>query len=269
MKFVNKKISGIPFVSEFSKHLSKKELIMGWGRKPSYFRAKAYAEKHKLQCISLEDGFIRSLGLGKEGYPPLSLVVDESGIYFDATQSSDLEKIIQQPENQHNIARAKRAIQQILDYGITKYNQKFDSINPVYFNTGRHILVVDQTFGDQSIQYAGANVDSFRSMLKVALESHPDATIWVKVHPDVIAGKTKGHFTSADLIHPQIKICSQNYNPLELLQYVDDVYVFPFVEAADVVSVGNLSFVENEIDGTSMVFYVQPVTYIFSFSIYR
>lgn len=223
--FSNKKISKIPNIHAFLNSRSHHKTIIGWGRKPSYFRAKAYAEKHKLQCISLEDGFIRSLGLGKEGYPPLSLVVDESGIYFDATQSSDLEKIIQQPENQHDIARAKRAIQQILDYGITKYNQKFDSINPVYFNTGRHILVVDQTFGDQSIQYAGANVDSFRLMLKVALESHPDATIWVKVHPDVIAGKTKGHFTSADLIHPQIKICSQNYNPLELLQYMDDVYV--------------------------------------------
>ena len=80
--FSNKKISKIPNIHAFLNSRSHHKTIIGWGRKPSYFRAKAYAEKHKLQCISLEDGFIRSLGLGKEGYPPLSLVVDESGIYF-------------------------------------------------------------------------------------------------------------------------------------------------------------------------------------------
>ncbi|WP_111895782.1 capsular polysaccharide biosynthesis protein [Acinetobacter sp. MB5] len=223
--FPNKKISKIANLHVFLNGRCDHKAVVGWGRKPSYFHAKEYAKKHNLQCISLEDGFIRSLGLGKEGYPPLSLVVDESGIYFDATQVSDLEKVIQQPENQHDIFRAKRAIQQILDHGITKYNQKFVPIPENYFSTGQHILVADQTFGDQSIQYAGANVDSFKAMLKVALEHHPDATIWVKVHPDVIAGKAKGHFSSTELQHPQIHICSENYNPIELLQYMDDVYV--------------------------------------------
>lgn len=52
-------------------------------------------------------------------------------------------------------------------------------------------------------------------------------------------------------------------------EYVDDVYVFPFVEAADVVSVGNLSFVENEVDGTSVVFYIEPVAHILTLSVDR
>lgn len=86
---------------------------MGWGRKKSFFKAKAYAEKHKLQVLCLEDGFIRSLGLGKDGYAPLSIVVDETGIYFDAFQTSDLENLILQNEDLELNTRAKKLINKI------------------------------------------------------------------------------------------------------------------------------------------------------------
>lgn len=52
-------------------------------------------------------------------------------------------------------------------------------------------------------------------------------------------------------------------------EYVDDVDVFPFVEAADVVSVGNLTFVEDKVDGTSVVFYIEPVAHILTLSVDR
>ncbi|WP_324646795.1 capsular polysaccharide biosynthesis protein [Acinetobacter sp. MD2] len=203
----------------------KQSAIIGWGRKPSFFRAEKYAQQHGIPCICLEDGFIRSLGLGKEGYPPLSLVVDEQGIYFDATKSSDLEKIILKNYNDDDLVRAKAAIEKIVTYGITKYNQKFIQINSNDFCQGEHILVVDQTLGDQSIQYAGATPDSFKVMLNQAIRNHPKATIWMKVHPDVVAKKAKGHFDLTALQHPNIKICSENYNPIQLLKCMNEVYV--------------------------------------------
>lgn len=208
-------------------HLKLKENgVFGWGRKKSFFKAKSYAEKHNLNVICLEDGFIRSLGLGKEGYDPLSLVVDETGIYFDAYQASDLENLIVLEEKECLNLRAKKNIHTIISHGITKYNQKFEGLDTKIFATDKkHILVVDQTFGDQSIKYAGAETSTFKKMLKQAIYNHPNAIVWVKIHPDVLAKKSQGHFNLEDLKHPQVKVLTQNFNPIELLKFFQDVYV--------------------------------------------
>lgn len=197
----------------------------GWGRKKSFFKAQTLAKTKGLKSLCLEDGFIRSLGLGKDGYPPFSLVIDEVGIYFDAFQSSDLEKFIISDENKERKVRAKSAIDTILQCGITKYNQKFEILNHSLFSNKKNILVVDQTYGDQSIKYAGATPDTFKNMLQQACRDHPDATIWVKTHPDVVAGKAKAHFNKDDLSHPNIQTLVSVVNPIELLKHMDEVYV--------------------------------------------
>ena len=51
--------------------------------------------------------------------------------------------------------------------------------------------------------------------------------------------------------------------------YLNQVDVLPFIETADVVRFGCLSFMENQVDGTGMVFHIEPVAYIFSLSIHR
>lgn len=205
---------------------SYKNMMAGWGRKKSFFQARDLARKKGLKVICLEDGFIRSLGLGKEGYPPLSLVVDQIGIYFDALKPSDLENLILEPECDELNIHARNAIQTILKSGVTKYSQKFQKIDSAkFYSQSKNILVIDQTFGDQSIHYAGATSDTFKKMLQQACVDHPKATIWVKTHPDVMAGKAEAHFTQQDLRHSQIKILIEAYNPLELLQHIDEVYV--------------------------------------------
>ncbi|AOA59202.1 capsular polysaccharide biosynthesis protein [Acinetobacter larvae] len=206
------------------KRLKQHREIAGWGRKASFFRAQRYAAQYGLDCICLEDGFIRSLGLGKAGYPALSLVMDRRGIYFDALQTSDLEQLIAQMQ-QHDAPRALSAIATIKSYGITKYNQKFEAFHAALFAGQKNILVVDQTFGDQSIHYAGARPATFQYMLQQALQDHPDAVIWVKTHPDVLAGRAQGHFQAQDLQHPRIQTLTANYNPFALLQAMDEVYV--------------------------------------------
>lgn len=198
----------------------------GWGRKKSFFKAQAWAKQHGTALLCLEDGFIRSMGLGKQGFAPLSIVADRQGIYFDATVSSDLEQLIQQPEQVAQNLRAEKAIAKILAHGLTKYNQKFAAIDRSVFSpSARHILVVDQTFADQSIRYAGATENTFQAMLRQACQDHPDAHIWIKTHPDVIAGRAKAHLSQADLTEPRIQFLAQQCNPLELLQEMDEVYV--------------------------------------------
>lgn len=225
--FSNRKIQNIPGVQYFLKEETclAGPVFVGWGRKASFERAQYLAQKHKAICLCVEDGFIRSLGLGKQGYPPLSLVVDRTGIYFDARQSSDLEQLIVQAECDQAKLRAQHAIEQIVCYQLSKYNQKYTTIDPNVFDEQKNILVVDQTVGDSSIQCAGASAASFQYMLKQARLEHPQAKIWVKTHPDVLAGKAKGHFCDADFAQVDAFVLSENYNPIELLQLMDEVYV--------------------------------------------
>ena len=53
-----------------------------------------------------------------------------------------------------------------------------------------------------------------------------------------------------------------------LYYHFNDVDILPLVETADVVSVGNLSLVENKVYGTGMVFHEQPVAHILTLAIY-
>ena len=67
------------FQSEPSSHRP----AMAWGAGP-----------HADGVHHLEDGFLRSKGLGAQLVPPLSLVLDRKGIYFDPSRPSDLETLI-------------------------------------------------------------------------------------------------------------------------------------------------------------------------------
>ena len=49
--------------------------------------------------------------------------------------------------------------------------------------------------------------------------------------------------------------------------HLDDVDVFPFVETADVVGLGDYSLMENEVNGTCMVLNEQPVANILTLAI--
>lgn len=55
----------------------------------------------------MEDGFLRSSGLGSDLLPPLSLVLDKRGIYYDATRPSDLEVLLN--HSQLTLAQKMRA----------------------------------------------------------------------------------------------------------------------------------------------------------------
>ena len=58
----------------------------------------------------------------------------------------------------------------------------------------------------------------------------------------------------------------QSINSLDY--HLDDIDVLPLVETADVVSLGNLTLVENHIDGTGMIYYIQPVAHVLTLTIY-
>ncbi|UTD55498.1 capsular polysaccharide biosynthesis protein [Halomonas sp. MS1] len=229
---INALASFLPEYSHFSRIRplsSKPNAVIGWGLKPTSDGARHYAARHGLPYVALEDGFLRSLGLGVEGYQPHSMVVDYTGIYYDASRPSDLENWLNHATfDVEELAQATRCIEQLSRYRLSKYNHAPDYSLPVAGTDtvfgNDNVLVVDQTAGDASIHYGGANADSFRQMLACALNNHPDADIFIKVHPDVIAGKKQGHLADAH-DHPRCHIISDNINPWALFDRVKTVYV--------------------------------------------
>ena len=50
---------------------------------------------------------------------------------------------------------------------------------------------------------------------------------------------------------------------------LDDIDILPFVETADVVRLGNLSVMENHVDGAGMVFHEEPVAHVLALAVDR
>lgn len=198
---------------------------LGWGNKRSNRRAKALAALAAHSAtLQLEDGFIRSIGLPRDNYPVWSVIYDPVGIYYNACEPSYLEQLIQSSHfDQATLARASACMALICQHNISKYNHAPDLQLDAAADK-KHILVVDQTKGDLSISASGASAETFQHMLQVALETHPDAVIWVKTHPEVSARHKQGHF-KPDHSNQRIRYITTAANPLSLLKQMDEVYV--------------------------------------------
>lgn len=191
---------------------------IGWGRKPSGRRARVRASANGARCLLLEDGFLRSLYPGASS-PTCSLVVDDRGIYYDASQPSRLEGLISTPLQPEEQARARQLIERWRRAGISKYNY---APAPASLPAQPYVLVVDQTANDASVQFGQADGDSFRRMLESALQTYPDCKILVKEHPEVALGRKRGYLGL---------ILDHGGNPrVERLQ--DDVHVVPLIRGA-------------------------------------
>lgn len=194
-----------------------------WGFRPSARKPAEMAQAARLPVVRLEDGFIRSLGLGVQGCPPLSMVVDYQGMYYDASTPSTLETLIKDSAGNAPLAdEARQLMADIVSYDLSKYNQAAPW-RPDGWD-GKQVLVVDQTVGDVSVSKGNASPASFTEMLETARRENPDARILVKVHPDVLCGKKAGYFAGLKN-DAQIQLFAQDVSPQSLLRHMDKVYV--------------------------------------------
>ncbi len=213
-----------PFFSRF--FLDEKTIFYGWGRKKSAFKALSLAKKYQKKAVFLEDGFLRSLGLGLENAPSFSLVEDDLGIYYDATCASKLEKIIleidlSKDESLKN--KAQRAINLIKELEISKYNDNLNLPQDFFKKTDKkRILIIAQTSNDLSLKYSYAQNFSTQHLINDALKEQ-GAEIYLKIHPDILTGKKKADFDIKSLPE-NVRVISQNYNPIALLKHFDKVY---------------------------------------------
>lgn len=196
--------------------------VIAWGRKPSATAASIFAIRHGLSLLRLEDGFLRSVCLGSQE-PPLSIVLDAIGIYYDASAPSSLEALIANPLTEIQQSRARTLVGAWRAARVSKYNhaREFSGELPV-----RYVLVVDQTLGDASIRYGLADSSSFQLMLDAALAENPDCTVLLKVHPEVMAGRKRGHFDLSALANnARVMVLGEDLHPAPLIEHSDAVYV--------------------------------------------
>ena len=203
----------------------KNAQFVGWGRKRSGLWAKMMTKLNG-KVLFIEDGFIRSFGLGVNGSPSFSMVKDNIGIYYDATTSSTLEELLNSynfSKDQSLMKKAKEAKAKILEYKISKYNN-FDDINLSYLDTKKEkILIIAQTDGDSSLKYGLANTFSTQEMINDALSDNIYAEIYIKIHPDVLAGRKVSDIVVEEL-PTRCKVLKENINPLVLLNYFSKIY---------------------------------------------
>lgn len=143
--------------------------------------------------LHMEDGFVRSVGLGSDFVPPHALVMDKQGLYFDARQPSDLETLLNNhPFNDEDRSRAGYVRSLIVDNDLTKYNIE-PTKAPSWRSPGSPVILVPgQVEDDASILFGGGLIRDNLSLLKATREAHPDAFIVYKPHPDVTVRNRKG-----------------------------------------------------------------------------
>ncbi len=176
------------------------------------------------RLVRIEDGFIRSIGLGADLHPPLSIVVDRSGIYYDPSRPSDLETILAQTDFTPALrARAEGLIDTIVRRGISKYESVAPAPTPQR-SAKRTILVPGQVEDDQSVRSGGAGVTGNLDLLRRARAAEPDAYILFKPHPDVDAGHRLGHVADVDALAFADEVVRGETMP-SLLARIDGVHV--------------------------------------------
>ena len=195
----------------------KGDCLVCWGRVPPA-GVQELAEQTGVRLLRMEDGFVRSVGLGSDLIPPQSFVLDAKGIYFDPGQPSELEDLLNHREcTANDVERARKVRECIVQHRLTKYN--LEPNTPVQWRSaGRQVVLVPgQVEDDASIRFGcdvQHGVHTNLGLLQAARAQFPNAFIVYKPHPDVASGNRKGRLALqqamqyADAVETQASVVS-------------------------------------------------------------
>ncbi|WP_257282163.1 MULTISPECIES: capsular polysaccharide biosynthesis protein [unclassified Endozoicomonas] len=188
---ISEKVLFVKSVQQAEAKTKPDDGILVWGAKHH-----DYKPPSNIKLFRAEDAFIRSVGLGADLRRPSSLILDQTGIYFDASRPSDLETAINTIElNDQQLLRAKALRKTLKEQRISKYNLQgsqqclFESVRM----DQRKILITGQVDSDASIQWGSPEISSNLELIKAVRTHAPDAFIVYKPHPDVLLAGREGH----------------------------------------------------------------------------
>lgn len=174
----------------------------------------------------VEDGFIRSVGLGSDYTPPLSLVVDQKGIYYDPHQPSDLEYYLQNSDfSPKLLERASVLRNRLLQNRLSKYNLGTESVaDAIKADQGQLIILVPgQVEDDVSIRKGCLDIADNAALLKAVRAAQPEAYVIYKPHPDVVSGNRKGKI-EVSILKQYSDLVLEDASIPDCLDAVDEVH---------------------------------------------
>ena len=175
------------------------ELLIWASREPADFAGKAAAQG--ADVVRIEDGFLRSVGLGSQHVGGASLVIDRQGIYFDARRPSALETLLQNGAfDAALLLRAAALREQIVRANLDKYNVGARQVPALGGEGRRRVLVPGQVEDDASIRYGAGAVNTNLALLRAVRAAEPEAWIVYKPHPDTEAGARAGALADAEVL---------------------------------------------------------------------
>ncbi|MDO9428181.1 MAG: capsular biosynthesis protein [Methylobacterium sp.] len=174
--------------------------VLAWAtRMPE--RLEALCTEAGLPLWRVEDGFLRSVGLGASLQPGASIVVDDSGIYYDPRRDSRLARILKTAAFPPDlVARAEALRRLVVERRLTKYNVGLSDESGSWPKDRRIVLVPGQVEDDASVRHGSPVVRSNRALLAAARARNPDAFLLYKPHPDVEAGFRPGKIPEAEAL---------------------------------------------------------------------
>ena len=193
--------------------------IVAWGLTPVPEHVPA-----QVTVLRVEDGFLRSVGLGVDLVRPLSWVVDRRGIHFDATGPSDLEVLLATSAFSAEQCRRAAALRaRIVGEQITKYNVGSERWRRPR-GTARVILVPGQVPTDAAMSFTTLRPTTNIALLKAVRTANPHAYVVYKVHPDITARMRIQQESVADAQGWCDEVIG-DVDMAELLTLVDEVHV--------------------------------------------
>nr|WP_246723648.1 capsular polysaccharide biosynthesis protein [Rhizobium sp. ARZ01] len=141
----------------------------------------------------IEDGFIRSKGLGVSLVMPSSVALDGDTVYYDARKPSGLERLIASAEFDVALLQRAEALRlTLIERGISKYNVGTAASMPSVPGGRLKILVPGQVEKDASIRFGSPEIKSNSALVAAVRRLYPDAYVVYKEHPDVVSGTRSG-----------------------------------------------------------------------------
>lgn len=198
-----------------------------WGRAiPENVRSFIY--DNPIKVYHIEDGFLRSVGLGANRHLPYSICLDKTGFYYDYTTPSELELLLADYDfdaNKELMDLAKQSIDQIKSMNLSKYNDVRTAIAPLIYGpkVKQRILVIGQVEDDQSLLFGCEKIMTNVELIQMVAAENPDAQIIYKPHPDIMAGLRK-EISQTEQVSHLVEILRTSISLVDALYEVDRVY---------------------------------------------
>ena len=185
----------------------------------------ALAKAEGIDVVRMEDGFLRSVGLGSDFHVPYSLVLDKEGIYYDPSRPSELEYTLEKGGLDGQLLdRARRLKQQIISKEVTKYNIGTGMADDFSIPSDKLVILVPgQVENDASLLGCSSDIDTNLKLLEAVRKARPKAFILYKPHPDVLARNRPGLIPA----ETAAKFCDRiagNISAGTLIDLVDEVH---------------------------------------------